>query len=65
MDLSYDSVQDRFYLLGDGGSQLALPGCSHCNTLTHYPVDTLLARIPGSAGTLLLGSDGFLRVENR
>ena len=44
MDLSYDPAQDRFYLLGDGGSQLALPGCSHCNTLTHYPVDTLLAR---------------------
>ena len=64
-DLSYDPAQDRFYLLGDGGSQLALPGCSHCNTLTHYPVDTLLARIPGCAGTLLLGSDGFLRVENR
>ena len=65
MDLSYDPVQDRFYLLGDGGSQLALPGCSHCNSLTRYPADTLLARIPGNAGTLLLGSDGFLRVENR
>ena len=65
MDLSYDPVQDRFYLLGDEGSQLALPGCSHCNSLTHYPVDTLLARIPGRDGTLLLGSDGFLRVENR
>lgn len=65
MDLSYDPVQDRFYLVGDGGSQLALPGCSHCNSLTRYPADTLLARIPGNAGTLLLGSDGFLRVENR
>ena len=65
MDLSYDPVQDRFYLLGDGGSQLALPGCSHCNSLTRYPAETLLARIPGSAGTLLLGSDGFLRVEKR
>jgi hypothetical protein len=64
MDLSYDAAQDRFYLLG-GGSQLALPGCSHCNSLTRYPTDTLLARIPGNAGTLLLGSDGFLRVENR
>ena len=65
MDLSYDPVQDRFYLLGDGGSQLALPGCSHCNSLTRYPVETLLARIPGSAGSLLLGGDGFLRVEKR
>ena len=65
MDLSYDAAQDRFYLLGDGGAQLALPGCSHCNSLTCYPADTLLARIPGSAGTLLLGSDGFRRVENR
>ena len=65
MDLSYDTAQDRFYLLGDGGAQLALPGCSHCNSLTRYPADTLLARIPGSAGTLLLGSDGFRRVENR
>ena len=65
MDLSYDAAQDRFYLLGDGGAQLALPGCSHCNSLTRYPADTLLARIPGSAGTLLLGSDGFRRVENR
>ena len=65
MDLSYDPVQDRFYLLGNGGSQLALPGCSHCNSLTRYPAETLLARIPGNAGTLLLGSDGFLRVEKR
>ena len=65
MDLSYDAMQDRFYLLGDGGSQLALPGCSHCNSLMHYPVDTLLARIPGNISTLLLGSDGFRRVENR
>ena len=65
MDLSYDPVQDRFYLLGGGGVQLALPGCSHCNSLTHYPADTLLARIPGSTGSLVLGSDGFRRVENR
>ena len=65
MDLSYDSAQDRFYLLGGGGVQLALPGCSHCNSLTRYPADTLLARIPGPAGSLLLGSDGFRRVENR
>ena len=65
MDLSYDAVQDRFYLLGEGGLELALPGCSHCNSLTHYPLDTLYARIPGLVSTLLLGSDGFRRVEKR
>ena len=59
MGLSYDSVQDRFYLLGSGGEELALPGCSHCNSHTQYPVNTLYARISASFGTLLLGSDGF------
>ena len=63
--LSYDAPQDRFYLLGSGGAQLALPGCSHCNSLTRYPVDTLLARIPGASTSLLLGTDGFLRIEGR
>lgn len=63
--LSYDAVQDRFYLVGSGGTQLALPGCSHCNSLTRYPVDTLFARIPGGTVSLLLGSDGFLRLEER
>jgi len=58
--LYYDAVQDRFYLLGGGGSQLALPGCSHCNSLTRYPVETLYARIPAGDGSLLLGSDGFV-----
>ena len=62
-DLSYDPRQDRFYLLGSGGVQLALPGCSHCNSLTRYPADTLYARIPSDAGALLLGSDGFRRTE--
>ena len=62
-DLSYDPRQDRFYLLGSGGVQLALPGCSHCNSLTRYPTDTLYARIPSDAGALLLGSDGFRRTE--
>lgn len=65
MNLSYDAVQDRFFLLGVGGMELALPGCSHCNSLTHYPLDTLYARIPGNLGSLLLGSDGFRRVEKR
>ena len=59
MALSYDSVQDRFYLLGSDGEELALPGCSHCNSHTHYPVQTLYARISAGFGTLLLGSDGF------
>ena len=63
--LSYDDAQDRFYLLGSGGAQLALPGCSHCNSLTHYPAETLFARIAGSTKNLLLGSDGFQRVEER
>ena len=63
--LSYDAVQDRFYLVGSGGAQLALPGCSHCNSLARYPVDTLFARVPGAAATLLLGADSFLRIEGR
>ena len=58
MGLSYDPAKDRFYLVG-GGEELALPGCSHCNSLTHYPVQTLYARIPAGFSTLLLGSDGF------
>ena len=63
--LSYDAPQDRFYLVGSGGAQLALPGCSHCNSLIRYPVETLFARIAGSTKNLLLGSDGFQRVEER
>ena len=59
MGLSYDHAQDRFYLLGSDGEVLALPGCSHCNSHTHYPVNTLYARISAGFGTLLLGSDGF------
>ena len=62
--LSYDAVQDRFYLLG-GDEELALPGCSHCNSLTRYPVRTLYARIPAGFGALLLGSDGFIRKMDR
>ena len=59
MALSYDTAQDRFYLLGSGGEELALPGCSHCNSHTQYPVNTLYARISAGFDTLLLGSDGF------
>ena len=65
MSLGYDTGQDRFYLSGTGGELLALPACSHCNTLTRYPTDTLFVRIPAVSGILLLGSDGFQRVETR
>ena len=65
VSLSYDAPQDRYYLAGAGGALLALPGCSHCNSLTRYPVDTLFARIAGDTKNLLLGSDGFQRVEER
>ena len=64
MSLSYDAAQDRFYLLG-GDEELALPGCSHCNSLTRYPVRMLYARIPAGFGALLLGSDGFIRKMDR
>ena len=59
MGLNYDARQDRFYLLGSDGMELALPGCSHCNSLTRHPVGALYARISAGFGTLLLGSDGF------
>lgn len=65
VSLGYDAPQDRFYLAGAGGALLALPSCSHCNSLTRYPVDTLFARIAGDTKNLLLGSDGFQRVEER
>ena len=65
VSLSYDASQDRYYLAGAGGALLALPSCSHCNSLTRYPVDTLFARIATPSATLLLGTDGFLRVEVR
>jgi hypothetical protein len=63
--MSYDVVQDRFYLVGTGGVLLALPACSHCNSLIRYPVDSLFARIAGGTKNLLLGSDGFRRTEER
>ena len=65
VSLSYDAQQDRFFLVGSGGAALALPGCSHCNSLTRYPTDVLYARIPSASASLLLGTDGFLRVEKR
>jgi hypothetical protein len=65
MSLSYDAPQDRYYLVGTGGAQLALPSCSHCNALTRYPTDTLFVRIAAGTKNLLLGSDGFRRAEER
>ena len=65
ISLSYDASQDRFYLAGTGGVLLALPSCSHCNALTRYPVDTLFVRVAGDTKNLLLGSDGFQRIEER
>ena len=65
VSLSYDAPQDRYYLAGTGGALLALPSCSHCNSLARYPADTLFARIAGGTKNLLLGSDGFQRVEER
>ena len=65
LSLSYDAPQDRYYLAGAGGALLALPSCSHCNALTRYPVFTLFARVAGGTKNLLLGSDGFQRVEER
>ena len=65
ISLSYDAPQDRFYLAGTGGALLALPSCSHCNALTRYPTAALFARIPSGTKNLLLGSDGFRRVEER
>lgn len=64
VSLNYDSRQDRFFLLGSGGQALELPGCSHCNSLSRYPADTLFARIPSAAAgaALLLGSDGFRKM---
>ena len=65
VSLSYDASQDRYYLASAGGALLALPSCSHCNALTRYPTDTLFARIAAGTKNLLLGSDGFRRVEER
>ena len=65
LSLSYDAPQDRYYLTGTGGALLALPSCSHCNVLTRYPVFSLFTRVAGGTKNLLLGSDGFQRVEER
>lgn len=65
VSMGYDTAQDRFYLVGTGGVLLALPACSHCNSITRYPVDSLFARIAGGTKNLLLGSDGFRRTEER
>ncbi len=63
LSLSYDALRDRFYLLCKGGFQLTLPSCSHCNSLSRYPVEALYARVPLAFDSLLLGSGGFVRLE--
>ena len=63
VSLSYDELRDRFCLTGTGGVLLEMPGCSHCNSLKRYPVDTLYARACSGFKILLLGSDGFRKVE--
>lgn len=63
VSLSYDPIQDRFYLACSGGWLLALPGCSHCNSIERYPVETLYARAASGFNALLLGSNGFKEVE--
>ena len=57
--LSYDPLRDSFFLCGTHGTLFEMPGCSHCNRLTHYPVDTLYARIQEGFHALLLGSGGW------
>jgi hypothetical protein len=57
--LSYDAVRDSFFLCGSQGTLFEMPGCSHCNRLTRYPVDTLYARVQSGFDALLLGSGGF------
>ncbi|MBR5735776.1 MAG: hypothetical protein IKX60_03160 [Bacteroidales bacterium] len=61
--LAFDSIQDSFYLLCNGGVMFRLPACSHCNSVERYPADTLYARVPLGFDVLVLGSDGFLIVE--
>lgn len=63
VSLSYDALRDRFYLLCTEGVQLTLPSCSHCNSLSRYPVAALYARVPLGFDTLLLGSDGWRLLE--
>ena len=62
--LSYDPLRDSFFLCGSGGTLFEMPGCSHCNSLTRYPTDTLYVRIQAGFNALLLGSGGFRLVES-
>lgn len=61
--LSYDPLRDSFFLCGTRGTLFEMPGCSHCNRLSRFPVDTLYARIPSGYTALLLGSGGWRQVE--
>ena len=60
--LSYDPIRDSFFLCGSQGTLFEMPGCSHCNRLTRYPVDTLYSRTPSGFDALLRGSGGFEQV---
>ena len=57
--LGYDAIRDSFFLCGSQGTLFEMPGCSHCNRLTRYPVDTLYSRTPAGFDALLRGSGGF------
>ena len=61
--LSYDPLRDSFFLCGSGGTLFEMPGCSHCNRLTRYPVDTLYVRLQAGFNALLLGSGGWRYVD--
>ena len=60
--LSYDPIRDSFFLCGSQGTLFEMPGCSHCNRLTRYPVDTLYSREQSGFDALLRGSGGFEQV---
>ena len=62
VSLSYDAVRDSFFLCGTQGTLFEMPGCSHCNRLTRYPVDTLYSRTTSGFDALLRGSGGFEQV---
>ena len=63
VSISYDPIQDRFFLACRGGWLLALPGCSHCNSIERYPVETLYGRAASGFNALLIGSGGFKEIE--
>lgn len=62
--LSYDALRDLFCLSGSGGTLLDLPSCTHCNRLERVPADSLYACVPSAFSRLLLGSGGWVHIEN-